>query len=56
MKSTIQIDFTEEELAFIDAYAAYTGEERDVMLQRILQQVIKELKEQYKKEKQFMSK
>lgn len=41
---TINIDFSEEELIFVDEYAAYCGEERETLLQRLLQEVIEDIK------------
>ena len=42
--TTIYIDFTDEELALIDAHAAYMGEDRQTLLQRMLKEIIADIK------------
>ena len=50
--NTIYIDFTDEELALIDEYAAYIGEEREAMLQKMFEQIINDIKESMELRKQ----
>ena len=41
--TVIYIDFTKDELMFIDAYAKVIGEDREALLQRILKKVIAQI-------------
>lgn len=42
--TTIYIDFTDEELALIDAHAANVGEDRQTLLQHMLKEIIADIK------------
>ena len=42
--TTIYIDFSDEELALIDEHAAYMGEDRQTLLQRMLKEIIADIK------------
>ena len=42
--TTLYIDFTEDELELIDEYAKYNGEDREELLQRMLKNVIEQIR------------
>lgn len=45
---TLHIPFTDEEVQFIDDYAAQNGETREELLHRMLQNVLADIREQMK--------